>query len=1645
MPHAGLDDYQHFTYPADPALRATGPFVPPSWPTGPEGSLIGGPDGPFAPGPLTWSTLANGMPVLNSRPAAPVAIFLDFDGDGSNLPYDTNGNGAVFDATEQGVIAECYRQISIFYSMFDANVTTIQPPASTPTVWQLISPSISGGYAYVGAFPNSQPRGFNQASDARTRISGIAHEIGHNIALGHQSDYNSLGVKTAEYSSGPDALNAPIMGVDFAQNVRRFYLGHPSGSNTNLQDDFALIAGEIDNYQPAGGDGFVADDHTGTPTEMLAQDGYFIGWGTIERLSDTDTFTFTTAAAGRWGVYGNALTPSSLDVKYEIFDSTGKRVATADSALNDQTLALDLAAGTYTIVVSGHGDYGDQGVYHLSARPLPAGWTGQDIGTVIAGGHAGMDPATGTWYVAGSGDALTDTSNAFRFTYVPLAGNGSITARVTSVENTNANAKVGVMVRETTATNSRFAAMMLTPTAGIWLARTSTGGSAATTTNGTGAPRWVRVTRSGNTLTGQTSPDGVTWTTVNSATIAMGTNVLIGIAVTSNSTAQVNSLNESTLTNVSTTGTTGTPPPTVNGLAAPEGVAPSLGTGTDVVLNWSAVAGAIGYAIDRSPDNVTWTQIAAVAGAATTTYTSAGLGGAQRWFYRVAATDSSSRSVPSAVVSIVNRPAAVTSFRTSSVSQSTIVLDWIETSGESGYRIERSADGTTWSTLATIAANRNGYANAGLAAGVVYQYRVIPTSPNGDGPASTALTESSRLAAVGGLTRTALTATSASFSWNPVAGATGYRVDRSTDGGSTWSQVTTTAGDTAVTLDGLAAAAEGMYRVAATNAYSESSSYSTALVATPPATALPTPWTSSDVGTVVGTGTANVSGSVWTVIGSGTTITGTSDNGHFISQPLYGNGSVVARVASIEATGNTRQAGIAIRESLAAHARSVFLTLAPQPPGSSTPHRLNFTRRATAGSTPTVTTVDNVVVPEWLRLTRSGNTFTAERSEDGFTWTTVGSATVTMPSTAFAGLFVAAGSTSVMVSASFDNVAVTSLSPPAFVTGSTPTAVASGPVAAVDFAFNRAMDTTSFDPAADLGGFTGPTGNDLRPLVTGFSWLNNQTLRLNFAGQTVAGLYSIALAPTVLTATGTALDGDRDGVPGEAGDGFTATVRIGAAADGFDYAVHATAADATWNIAPTTPGVVAVAALGNLNDGTASIDLGTNSFRFYGTSYTGAAQLFVSANGLITLGGALAAGSNGDLTTTPGICTIAPLWDNLTTNRNTATDDQVLFQFRDETGDGVADKLVVAWRNVHYAGGSNGTDDGITFQAVLSLNTGAASGDVLFNYTDLTETASGNQNNGAAATVGIKDVGIQGANRQLVGLNGSAVATVASGRAVRLFVNTAPAADAGGPYSLGASATVTLNGSGTDGDGTGVSSTLIWDLDGDGIFGETDAGATRGIETGSAPQFSAAGLVGPATFPVRLRAVDQYGRVSAESATTVAIPAAPRVAAVEVDDNTGQRSRVRSLTVRFNTVVALPQDIASAFQLTGPGGPVSFTATAQHTATETVATLSFAALADGNYTLTVLSSLVADALGQALDGDGDGQAGGDAVSAFHSLFGDANGDRTVNAFDFAQFRTAFGTALGDPSYRAYLDFDGDGAINAFDFGRFRTNFGVSLP
>ncbi len=163
---------------------------------------------------------------------------------------------------------------------------------------------------------------------------------------------------------------------------------------------------------------------------------------------------------------------------------------------------------------------------------LPAPWQNMDIGPVGIAGSASV--ADGNWTLRASGLDIWNSSDQFHYVYQPCSGDVEIIARVSSVQYTHDWAKYGVMIRESLDADSTNAFVGITPMKTTFQRRTVTGSTTTSTTiTGDTAPRWVKLTRVGNTFTGYNSTDGVNWTTINSDTVSMSSDVYIGLAALS--------------------------------------------------------------------------------------------------------------------------------------------------------------------------------------------------------------------------------------------------------------------------------------------------------------------------------------------------------------------------------------------------------------------------------------------------------------------------------------------------------------------------------------------------------------------------------------------------------------------------------------------------------------------------------------------------------------------------------------------------------------------------------------------------------------------------------------------------------------------------------------------------------------------------------------------------------------------------------------------------------------------------------------------------------------------------------------------------------------------------------------------------------
>jgi ABC-type transport system involved in multi-copper enzyme maturation permease subunit len=138
----------------------------------------------------------------------------------------------------------------------------------------------------------------------------------------------------------------------------------------------------------------------------------------------------------------------------------------------------------------------------------------------------------------------------FYLAHKSLAGDGSIVARVTSLTGiitypqSNSNAivsgvepwsKAGIIIKDSTTPGSPYAAVMVTGNHGVRMQYNYTHDTAGSPGAVSAAsPRWLRLTRSGDTLTGYESSDGSRWTTVGTAKLpGLSSTAQVGLFVTS--------------------------------------------------------------------------------------------------------------------------------------------------------------------------------------------------------------------------------------------------------------------------------------------------------------------------------------------------------------------------------------------------------------------------------------------------------------------------------------------------------------------------------------------------------------------------------------------------------------------------------------------------------------------------------------------------------------------------------------------------------------------------------------------------------------------------------------------------------------------------------------------------------------------------------------------------------------------------------------------------------------------------------------------------------------------------------------------------------------------------------------------------------
>jgi hypothetical protein len=220
----------------------------------------------------------------------------------------------------------------------------------------------------------------------------------------------------------------------------------------------------------------------------------------------------------------------------------------------------------------------------------------------------------------------------------------------------------------------------------------------------------------------------------------------------------------------------------------PNATAATSITVTGFTANWTQVAGAASYRLDISLDNFATNLIGysdkTVSG---TSAIVTGLTPGSSYKYRVRAVDANGTSVNSNVVSVATPPLPVAPVATAAtaITISSFTANWSAVGGATSYRLDVSSDNfiTTVTGYSNLTVASTSQSVTGLSVNTAYKYRVRAEDVNGTSANSNAIDVSTLDGVAAPVANAASAETAGGFTanWGAVSGATGYRLDVSTN------------------------------------------------------------------------------------------------------------------------------------------------------------------------------------------------------------------------------------------------------------------------------------------------------------------------------------------------------------------------------------------------------------------------------------------------------------------------------------------------------------------------------------------------------------------------------------------------------------------------------------------------------------------------------------------------------------------------------------------------------------------------------------------------------------------------------------------------------------------------------------------------
>jgi autotransporter-associated beta strand protein len=419
------------------------------------------------------------------------------------------------------------------YNVLDVDTTTVAPNYILmvypyPNGTQLPATSWVGNVVYV-AWPGGQVDhiGFTPNADGRTRLS-FARPSSDTTPPVITVPANIVITATAAQGN---VVNFVVTGSDNVNGVVPVACLPPSGSVFPI--------------------GITTVVCTATDSSLNSAEAMF----TVTVQPGTFVLTAPTGFSASPGNQSAALAWNSVApaTSYNLYRSltSGSGFALLAAGLaSTRYIDTGLANGTtyYYMVtaVNGTGEGPASATVSVVPVAVPAPWLDQDIGSVGLSGSSTVSE-TGTISITAAGSQIGGSSDSFHFVSQPWLGNCALVAHFLGFRNATTYSTAGVMLRQSLAANSANAYMGVQNYSSQYLfsyRSTAGGGTTTTPITHSSLPQWLKLLRSGTTVTaydsGDSPPGGQAWVQVGSpASVSLSSTSSIdaGLALASNNTS----------------------------------------------------------------------------------------------------------------------------------------------------------------------------------------------------------------------------------------------------------------------------------------------------------------------------------------------------------------------------------------------------------------------------------------------------------------------------------------------------------------------------------------------------------------------------------------------------------------------------------------------------------------------------------------------------------------------------------------------------------------------------------------------------------------------------------------------------------------------------------------------------------------------------------------------------------------------------------------------------------------------------------------------------------------------------------------------------------------------------------------------------